>query len=418
MSDKWGRRQFIKTSGATAIATILAGCGGEDTESNDKTPRSTEAESTEPVDTASEFTISEDSFEEVEEQTSSPENQASGDEFEYLIGLETDYHLNPQQDGSIEREFTAYSEGRRTTYTKTFSQAIYEFYYNQSRQYVNNFQYKYGSYVSDMLDKYLMDSLVSEFEDYGEKHNQSERQIIEHMMSFVQNLKYTSDKRGTGWNDYPKYPLETLVEQDGDCEDTAILMANLLRNYGYSTKLIYATGDMTDRGYGGHMAVGILGGEDVQGTYYEDDNGDKYYFIETTAPDNPIGEAPSWMNSAYLRPVDVHPVPGAVSAKVTGVSDGQIRVEGETVNTGSAGSNRIQIRVTLIDSQRNIIDQAISGYKSVSGFGGNIDDLGPEHEATAELTLNARQVEGMKLVSESYAYGEEVSQTESELRNP
>lgn len=238
------------------------------------------------------------------------------------------------------------------------------------------------------------------------------------MMSFVQNLDYTTDKAGTGWNEYPKYPIETLVEQEGDCEDTSILMANLLRNYGYGTKLISATGDMTDGDIGGHMAVGIKGEDDVQGTYYEDANGDRYYFIETTSPGTPIGEAPPWMNDAYLQPVSVHPVPGAVTAEVAGVYDDRITVTGETVNTGPVGTNGIQIRVRLIDYNRYIIDEAISDYKSVSGFDGNINNLGAKHQATTELTLRAREPEKMRLVAESLVNGDEVSQTESVLRSP
>lgn len=407
MSKRWGRRKFLRASGATGLATIIGGC--TDDRSSSETQESNSQSSPEQTSSSSSGT------QESSPQTSS--EQTPSEEFEYLNGLKTDTHLDTDQEGYIEREYTASTEGSRTTYTETFSRNIYEFYANQTRQYVDNHQFKYGSYVSDKLDENYIDSIVSDFEEYGEKNGQNERQIIEHMMSFVQNLEYTKDLRGTGWNDYPKYPIETLVQKEGDCEDTAILMANLLRNYGYGTKLIYATADMTDANAGGHMAVGIKGEDDVQGVYYEDDNGDRYYFIETTAPGTSIGEAPSWMNEAYLQPVGIHPVLGAVSAEVTGVSGNEITVTGETVNTGPVGTDRAQIRVTLINSERLIIDEAVSDYKSVSGLGGSIDDLGSEHHATTELTLHAEQPEGMRLVAESLVNGNEVSQTESSLRN-
>jgi predicted transglutaminase-like cysteine proteinase len=403
MSDKYGRREFLKTSGGTALFGIIAGCASSDSEPTQSgevaTPTPTDTPTPTPTETKTET------------PTPQPEENLEG-----LIGLGTENHLDFEQDRQIEREYTAYSEGNRTTFTKIFSEGVYEFYANQSRQYVQNYQYKYGSYVSDRLDKYLIDSIVTEFEKYGEEEDHNERQIIEHMMSLVQNLEYTTDKAGTGWNDYPKYPIETLVDQDGDCEDTAILMANLLRNFGYGTKLIYATGEMTEGDAGGHMAVGVLGENDIEGTYYEDEKGDRYYFIETTSPNTPIGQAPSWMGRAYLQPVGVHPVPGAVAAEITEVSGDTISVTGQTVNTGTVGTDQLQIRVSLIDSERYIIDQAVSDYKSVEGFGGNIDNLGSEHEALTELTLSVEQPSDLRLIAESLVAGSRVSQTESELR--
>lgn len=406
MSNEWDRREFLRASGASTLAMFGAGCTDTEPSSDDRTATKTEIQT--PFAKTEDTKITEED----------PEPSTPNNRFENLVGLETDSHLDTSSQEQISRDYVAYSEDERTTYTRSFLKGIYEFYDNQTRQYVNNYQYKYGSYVSCRLDKYLIDSIVSTFEEYGRNHSHTDRQVIEHMMSFVQNLKYTTDIRGTGFNDYPKYPIETLVEQEGDCEDTSILMANLLRSFGYGTKLIYATADMTDGDAGGHMAVGIKGDDDVGGTYYNDDNGNRFYFIETTAPNTPIGEAPPWMNSAYLQPVGVHPVPGAILGTVTEVQGDQITVTGETVNTGPVGSNRVQIRLSLIDSERYIIDQAMSKYKSVDGFSGNIDDLGQKHQATAEVTLYPNQEKSMRLVAESFVDGEEVSQTESPLRLP
>jgi len=413
MSREWDRREFLKASGAASITTLIAGCTEESAPAITPTRRDTSTPTDRPATPTDRPETPTDRPTETEEET-----ELELAEYLYLLDLETEYHLDPEDDGRIEREYTAYAGGTRTTYTETFSESIYEFYANQTRQYVNNPQFKYGSYVSDQLDNYLIDSIIDEFEAYGRENDHNERQVIEHMMSFVQNLKYTTDIAGTGWNEYPKYPLETLVEQDGDCEDTAILMANLLRNYGYGTKLIYATEDMTAEEAGGHMAVGIKGESDVEGTYYEDDSGDRYYYIETTTAGYAIGETPEWMNRAYLQPVGVHPVPGAVYAKVTDIDGEEITVSGETVNTGPVGTDGIQIQVTLIDADRYITDQAISEYKSVAGFSGDLDTLGSAQQATTELTLEVDEPQAMRLVAQSFVNGSEVSRTESPLRRP
>lgn len=51
------------------------------------------------------------------------------------------------------------------------------------------------------------------------------------VLAFVQSLRYTPDIL-TGYDEYPRFPVETLVDDGGDCEDTAILYATLIRIIG------------------------------------------------------------------------------------------------------------------------------------------------------------------------------------------
>jgi hypothetical protein len=100
-------------------------------------------------------------------------------------------------------------------------------------------------------------------------------------ISFVQNLPYVDDVF-TGYDEYPKYPIETFFEKNGDCEDTSYLAASILDAMGYGSVLILLPG---------HMAVGIYMNSDTPGTYYELD-GKCYYYIETTSKDWVGGEIP------------------------------------------------------------------------------------------------------------------------------
>jgi len=59
------------------------------------------------------------------------------------------------------------------------------------------------------------------------------RETIDFVGSFVQQLPYTSDRVTTPYDEYPRFPLETLYEKGGDCEDTAILAATILKEMGY-----------------------------------------------------------------------------------------------------------------------------------------------------------------------------------------
>ena len=121
------------------------------------------------------------------------------------------------------------------------------------------------------------------------------------IMSFVQSLKYTEDNLTAGYGEYPKYPIETLIDQSGDCEDSSVLLISLVESLGYETALILIPDAW--EGYG-HAAVGInLTG--ASGLYYilneggEDEIG--YYYAETTAPGWKLGEMPDLeSNKAYV----------------------------------------------------------------------------------------------------------------------
>jgi len=82
--------------------------------------------------------------------------------------------------------------------------------------------------------------------------------------------------------EYPKYPIETMVEESGDCEDSAILVAALLNIMGYKAALIFLTG---------HCALGVGGVDDIPGSYIEHDK-TKYYYCETTGSGWKIGQLP------------------------------------------------------------------------------------------------------------------------------
>jgi len=68
---------------------------------------------------------------------------------------------------------------------------------------------------------------------------------------------------------YARYPLETLVERNGDCEDMAILAASLMKSKGIDVIFVEIPGSP------GHIGVGISGG--YKGKYYELE-GRKYYY--------------------------------------------------------------------------------------------------------------------------------------------
>jgi hypothetical protein len=106
--------------------------------------------------------------------------------------------------------------------------------------------------------------------------------VLSNVLAFTQSLPYTPDTVTTGFDEYPRFPIETLAEYGGDCEDTSILYATLVSLLEYGVVLLSPPG---------HMAVGVLG-EDLEGTYFAFDGG-RYYFAETTGEGFGIGELPA-----------------------------------------------------------------------------------------------------------------------------
>lgn len=103
------------------------------------------------------------------------------------------------------------------------------------------------------------------------------------VIDWIQSFPYVTDDVYEGYDEYPKFPVETLTEVGGDCEDTAILMASLLQSQPFNYDMVLISPP-------GHMAAGIYS-EDRQGRYYTYDGRD-YYYIETTGSGWGIGDMP------------------------------------------------------------------------------------------------------------------------------
>jgi len=151
--------------------------------------------------------------------------------------------------------------------------------------------------VNDPDDDYYITSMVQRINNAAIRDGMSEAEKVNFVIDFVQSLPYTEDSVTTDWDEYPRYPMETLFDRGGDCEDTSILVAALLERLGYEVCLIFPV----DKN---HCAVGVSF-EGAYGTYYEHD-GIKYYYLETTGEGWEIGDVPSDYegSSAYIYPIN------------------------------------------------------------------------------------------------------------------
>lgn len=141
---------------------------------------------------------------------------------------------------------------------------------------------------------YYLESLAEKLQEAADGEGYESFDEVSLVLAFVQSLDYTSDDVTSGFDEYPRFPLETLVDNGGDCEDTSILFATLTLIMGYGTVYLNPPN---------HCAVGILGDE-LDGYYftYEDKT---YYYCETTGEGWRIGDLPEEYQDveAYIYPI-------------------------------------------------------------------------------------------------------------------
>ncbi len=159
----------------------------------------------------------------------------------------------------------------------------------------------YSEYVDNPADDNWMNRLGSLLENCAENKGWSEFKTVSFVLAFVQSWPYTSDDVTTEYDEYPRYPVETIVDGGGDCEDTSILFASIVRGMGYGTVLLKLEED-------DHMAVGVLISQNIVNdwnqnydlTYYTSD--DKIYaYCETTGEGWELGEKPDDLKSTSVR---------------------------------------------------------------------------------------------------------------------
>lgn len=129
---------------------------------------------------------------------------------------------------------------------------------------------------------------LADFKDW------SEHDRLMFVVSMLQQMPYIADSL-SGEEDYTNYPIETLVEGGGDCEDKAILGAALLKRMGFDVKLVFLETADKKRS---HVALGVSlkNEKSLEGSYWEF-KGKKYFYLETTYPGWQIGEVPGeWQN--------------------------------------------------------------------------------------------------------------------------
>ncbi|MEY3445198.1 MAG: hypothetical protein RLZZ519_3479 [Bacteroidota bacterium] len=172
---------------------------------------------------------------------------------------------------TFHRTYFWHFDGESYSLEYDFPWETYHFYQEKQRVFHN-----YAVYSYENPQYSLLPDFVGKLQCLADASLMDRETTLRFVIAFVQQLEYQPEN-----GEYPKFLVETLAERGGDCEDTSILLAAMLRELGYSAILLNPPG---------HMAVAVAC-DDCQGIGFNQ-NGKKFYYVETTASGYAIGEVP------------------------------------------------------------------------------------------------------------------------------
>lgn len=198
--------------------------------------------------------------------------------------------------GAIDRTYTWKFENKE--YTALI--AIDRQWYNKIRNDQKKRRYNHHHF-SSMVYKGVesLEKLIKEFNRVIPR-TWSEERRVNFVLAFVQAVQYTKDET-TGYDEFYKYPTETLVEGLGDCEDSSILFAAILGGLNFKLALLLPPG---------HLAVGVkVDFRGRPGFWSVSYKNDKYYYCETTSPGWKLGMMPKRYENVGFEVMSITPNP-------------------------------------------------------------------------------------------------------------
>ena len=218
---------------------------------------------------------------------------------------------------------------------------LYDYYCNLDR--VITREADYSVYVTDPSDDSTIEVLSDELGRIAQIKGFSAENTVNFVASFIQHcVTYVGDDESKDLKEYPRYPLETLVEGVGDCEDKSILTSAVLQLMGYRVVLVSFSPANEDEP--GHMGVAVAG-YNYSGAHYSYESRD-YYYLETTREGWTLGEIDSKYQSMEGVVYDL--VPRSMLRLANNcrwvVNDDEYEIGFTVKNWGTASANEAYLR--------------------------------------------------------------------------
>ena len=245
--------------------------------------------------------------------------------------------MQRSEESGLTRDFAWHHAGQTYQVAFELHPSRYEEYRQRERT------RDYDLFASDYHGKPFIKEITRTLADHGTAAGLSKAEIPYLIVSFVQNLPYTSDEVTTGYDEYPRFPYETLYDDGGDCEDTSILASAMLHELGYEVALLL---------FPGHVAVGVECRPQPGQPYYRH-QGRRYCYLETTGANWEVGVVPPsvYGMAATVKPVTERPLMGmevvADYRRLAGLDSVSVDVSVLMQNLGSQPAREATVFVAL-----------------------------------------------------------------------
>ena len=299
--------------------------------------------------------------------------------------------LTPQgvSDGTIRRDFAWVYDDKTYAISLYIPEQLYQYYRDKTRVPTED----YSVYVTHPHDDEYISTIFERFDEIALEEGYDEEQEVNLLITFVQSLPYATDDISTSFDEYPRYPLETLVDGGGDCEDTSILASALLDAMGYGVVLI----DLP-----GHVAVGVAA--EAYGTYWVHE-GTKYFYVETTGEGWGLGQLPEEYEGepAYIYPI--FPVPVCTHTWSGSILRHKLTLVADIQNVGTAEARGVKLFAAFDAGGGEVWNPVESAYFDL--------DVGEETAVMLELSV-PKDVHTRILVRVLDAWGNVMDESHSE----
>lgn len=192
--------------------------------------------------------------------------------------------ITPEDGADIEPATITFNfEGHSYSVTGAVDKRIYYGAMNSPRSFVSTFNrseadkqadYMRG-FIDDPAQQDSIDSLCGAFQSIKKKRNFSRDTYAEFITKYVQAIPYDVERASAGLADKtlsgdPRFPVQTIVDGTGDCDEKVFLLAALLKHEGFG-----CAGFLYNKEK--HLCLGIKS----EGSGYKNSG---YEIIETTSP--------------------------------------------------------------------------------------------------------------------------------------
>jgi len=203
-------------------------------------------------------------------------NTDSKDVFSVPLDADEDNICNYNEDANFE---WVYNSQQYSIYLP-LELSVYNYYKNKNHTVITFALEEYTKYVTPNATYVIQIAQLLETLAIEEGYT-SQLEKAEFILAFVGDIPYVLDGEDV---EYPKYPIETLWDNGGDCEDSSALYSSLMEALDYDTILVDldVKGDASDT-WGAHLMVGIsIPGHSGEAWFELENSTTKYFDAETT----------------------------------------------------------------------------------------------------------------------------------------